>query len=76
LDQEHVPIVHVIHEFSHSFDPIGRYLGAGFEPAHQRLERERKLKHAARECPDRIKPTRVRMFDRERRWVEVPIRGG
>jgi hypothetical protein len=74
--KEHVPIVHVIYELTYTFDPIGRFLGAGFEPAHQRLEREGKLNHAARDCPDRIRPTRVKMFERERGWIEVPVGAG
>jgi hypothetical protein len=64
--------VHGIFEFTRDFQLVRARYSDSYWEVHQELEREGKIRHSKKHCPDRFGPRVVRAWDPTRGWFDIP----
>jgi len=63
----------LLYDLSRRFQPLDVVYSAGFREVHEKFEREGKIDHSFDQCPEPKTPMAVRVWDRDKEPVVVPV---
>jgi hypothetical protein len=62
-----------IYDFSADFEIQSAVWSSSYPDVHRRYERQGAIAHRYEDCPERIGPRKIRVWDPERGWRDVPV---
>jgi len=62
-----------IYRFSADLTPLTVSVSDSYPEVHRRLEREGKIKHSYAECPERLHPKKIRVWEPQSGWRDLLV---